>query len=308
MSLKQGRTCPVCLKENLFYLGDHLRQVHQLSGAEKKNLLKSAVFSPTTSRGLPYMSPYPFWRMPQYTMNSQLLPPSKENLTTIQTPNLSQSMKPKSQKVTKIETSQCLETQPYPEFKFHHTFSMVIVGPTQCGKTCFVQQVLTKNCIQYLSEKSTQIYWFYNQWQQRYDALKRVLRKRIQFTHGLPHLSQDLKEINPEYNNILVFDDLMSQAIDSPVLSQLFTQGRHRNASVILLLQNMFPKGKYNTDINRNAQYVVLFPSPSDRKQIDILAERTFAFGSQKLYVCVCERNSEALWVYFDRQPNENNE
>ena len=94
MSLKQGRTCSVCLKENLFYLGDHLRQIHQLSGAEKKNLLKSAVFSPTTSRGLPYMSPYPFWRMPQYTMNSQLLPPSKENLTTIQTPNLSQSMKP----------------------------------------------------------------------------------------------------------------------------------------------------------------------------------------------------------------------
>ena len=137
-------------------------------------------------------------------------------------------------------------------------------------------------------------YKFYNQWQQRYDALRRVLRKRIQFTHGLPDLSEDLKEINPEYNNILVFDDLISQAIDSPVLSQLFTQGRHRNASVILLLQNMFPKGKYNTDINRNAQYVVLFRSPSDRKHIDILAERTFA-KDRKNFVCVCKRNSEAL-------------
>ena len=72
---------------------------------------------------------------------------------------------------------------------------------------------------------------------------------------GLPNLSEDLNEINPEYNNILVFDELMSQAMDSPGLSQLFTQGRHRNASVILLLQNMFPKGKYNTDISRNAQH-----------------------------------------------------
>ena len=36
--------------------------------------------------------------------------------------------------------------------------------------------------------------------------------------------------------------------------SRLFTQGRYRNASVILLLQNMFPKGKYNTGISRNAQ------------------------------------------------------
>ena len=90
-------------------------------------------------------------------------------------------------------------------------------------------------------------------------------------------MSDDLSEINPEFNNVLVFDDLISQDTESPVLSLLFTQGRHRNASVILLLRNMFPKGKFNTDISRNAQYMVLFRSPSDRKQIDILAERIFA-------------------------------
>ena len=123
---KQGRTCPVCLKENLFYLGDYLRQVHQLSGAEEKNLLKSAVFSPTTSRGLPYMSPYLLWGMPQYTMNAPLLPPSIENSNTIQTPNLSQSMKPKQRKVDKLPTTNCLETQPYLEFKFNHMFSMLV--------------------------------------------------------------------------------------------------------------------------------------------------------------------------------------
>ena len=38
----------------------------------------------------------------------------------------------------------------------------------------------------------------------------------------------------------------------------------------------MFPKGKYNTDISRNAQYFALFRSPSDRKQIGIIAERIF--------------------------------
>ena len=68
----------------------------------------------------------------------------------------------------------------------------------------------------------------------------------------------------------------MAEATDSPVVSRLFTQGRHRNDSVILLLQNMFPKGKYNTDISRNAQYLALFRSPSDRKQIGIIGERMF--------------------------------
>ena len=38
----------------------------------------------------------------------------------------------------------------------------------------------------------------------------------------------------------------------------------------------MFPKGKCNTDISRNAQYLALFRSPSDRKQIGIIGERMF--------------------------------
>ena len=92
----------------------------------------------------------------------------------------------------------------------------------------------------------------------------------------MPELSEDLCEINPRYNKIIILDDLMAEATDSPVVSRLFTQGRHRNTSVILLLQNMFPKGKYNTDISPNAQYLALFRSPSDRKQIGIIAERMF--------------------------------
>ena len=69
----------------------------------------------------------------------------------------------------------------------------------------------------------------------------------------MAELSENLCEINPRYN-IIILDDLVAEATDSPVVSRLFTQGRHRNASVILLLQNMFPKEKYNTDISRNAQ------------------------------------------------------
>ena len=106
--------------------------------------------------------------------------------------------------------------------------------------------------------------------------MKKSLGKSILFERGLPELSEDLCEINARYNNIIILHDLMAEATDSPVVSRLLTQGRHRNASVILLLQNMFPKGKYNTDISRNAQYLALFRSPSDRKQIGIIAERMF--------------------------------
>ena len=183
-------------------------------------------------------------------------------------------------------------------------FSMLVVDPSQCGKTHFVEQLLTKNCVKYPSKKPRRICWFYNQWQPRYASLKSTLGDEIHFTQGLPELSDDLHEINPKFNNVLVFDDLMSQATDSPVLSKLFTQGRHRDASAILLLQNMFPKGKFNTDISRNPQYMILFRSPSDRKQIDILAEQIFAKDRPNFMEAYAKETEKPYgYLLIDNQP-----
>ena len=265
MTVKQGRICPICFKENLYYLNDHLRQVHQLSSDERKPWLKVAVFS----NSFPAIPPYPFWSMQQQTMGSNS--PLTQQQTT------QRSKQREVTKPSKTVPNQCLETRSYPDFKFNHMFSMLVVGPTQSGKTYFVEKVLTENCIQFPDKKPHQIIWRYNQWQKRYDQIKKRLGDTIVFEKGIPEFSEDLSEISLNKHRIFVFDDLMAGATDSPVLSKLFTQGRHRNASVILLLQNMFPKGKFNTDISRNAQYMVLFKSPSDRKQIDIIAERMFA-------------------------------
>lgn len=136
---------------------------------------------------------------------------------------------------------------------------MIIVGPTECGKTYFVEQLLTEPCIYYPTKKPRTITWNYSQWQPRYQQLKSTLKKDITFSQGIPEMSEDLRDIDPNYNNILIFDDLMAKAVDSPLLPHLFSKGRQRNASTILLLQNMFPKGKLNTDISRNAQYTVMF-------------------------------------------------
>ena len=75
-------------------------------------------------------------------------------------------------------------------------------------------------------------------------------------------------------------------------------------AIVVLLLENMFPKGKFNTDISRNAQYKTLFRIPSDRKQIDMVAERIFAKDRPNFmsaYVKETERSYGYLLI--DNQP-----
>ena len=281
MPYSRRRHCPICFKPDLLSLSHHLSQVHQLTSDERKPWLKVAVFS--HAKTFPSMIPLPCWSMQQQTMglNPPFTQPQAQTLTS--TPR-------KVEKPSARVPNRCLETSPCSDFKFNHMFSMLVVGPSQCGKTHFVEKILTENCIHYPSTKRKHIDWYYNQWQPRYKSLQSALGDAIQFTQGLPDLSEDLHEISPKCNNILVFDDLMAQATDSPVLSKLFTQGRHRNASVILLLQNMFPKGQFNTDISRNAQYLVLFRSPSDRKQIDIIAERIFARHDQK-FCCLTQRH-----------------
>ena len=238
----------------------HLRQVHHLYGDERKKWLGRARFLIShkhCSGSLPA-------RLDTYSKRNKMC--SQENLFN--------SVLKSTKAARKVTTS--MLTKPCPEFNFRHKFSLLVVGPTQSGKTYFVQQILENNRIVYEEQKSIRIFWYYNQWQECYEKLKKSLGKSIRFERGVPKLSEDLCEINARYNNIIILDDLMAEATDSPVVSRLFTQGRHRNASVILLLQNMFPKGKYNTDISRNAQYLALFRSPSDRKQIGIIGERMF--------------------------------
>ena len=143
------------------------------------------------------------------------------------------------------------------------------------GKSYFVKELLEKDYVHYEEpRKCRKIYCFYGQYQDMFKDLKKSLGHDIYFREGLPTFQLNLSDVDPKYN-IIVLDDLMDLAVDSQIISKLFTQARHRNASVILLLQNAFPKGKHNTSISRNAQFMALFRCPA-RRQVGIIAERMF--------------------------------
>ena len=76
-----------------------------------------------------------------------------------------------------------------------------------CGKTYSVRQMLKHNRIVYEEQKSIRISWYYNQRQECYEELKKSLGKSIRFGRGVPELSENLSEINPQYNNIIILDD-----------------------------------------------------------------------------------------------------
>ena len=49
--------------------------------------------------------------------------------------------------------------------------------------------------------------------------VQKFYRKSIRFKRGVPELSEDLCETNPQYNNMIVLDDLMVEGTDTPVVS-----------------------------------------------------------------------------------------
>ena len=172
-----------------------------------------------------------------------------------------------------LKVNESWQSYPYPNFWFKHPFSLMIVGPTSCGKTHFVRQLLESNQMKHFNYE-----WYYNQHQQTYTDFQHAFGMgRVKLRQGLPGYNEDdLCDLNPVKETVIILDDLMDEAKNSKLVSKLFTQGRHRNVSVILILQNAFPKGKYNTEIARNAQYLSLFKSPGDREQISRLGQKIF--------------------------------
>ena len=241
-------------------LSSHLEMVHDLNANERADYLKRAILCAST--------PSVHARVPTKTVTAKL-----KNSRQRHDRRVVQLCQKSSNKTPTTD----VQPEAYRNFRLRHKFSMMVVGPSMSGKSYFVKELLEMDRIEYEDHrKRPKIHWFYGQYQDMFKDMKRSLEHDIYFRERLPTFQLDLSDIDPKYNNIIVLDDLMDLAVDSPIISKLFTQGRHRNASVILLLQNAFPKGRQNTSISRNAQYMVFFKCPADRRQIGIMAERIF--------------------------------
>ncbi|GBO06000.1 hypothetical protein AVEN_229385-1 [Araneus ventricosus] len=98
--------------------------------------------------------------------------------------------------------------------KLQHPFKMVLAGPTGCGKTYFVLDLLHYKREMFFPVPN-KIAWFYGIHQPLYDNIPEVT-----FVEGLPLKFQ-------EYlgkHTIFIIDDLMSHSANQKLLTDLFTK------------------------------------------------------------------------------------
>ncbi|GFT06222.1 uncharacterized protein TNCV_800421 [Trichonephila clavipes] len=96
-----------------------------------------------------------------------------------------------------------------------HPFTMVVAGPTQSGKSCFVRDLLNFKALMF-NPSIDRVIWFYGINQPLYDNIENV-----EFVEGFP---SNYKEYLSK-NTLFIIDDLMAECGNDPRLTQLFTKG-----------------------------------------------------------------------------------
>lgn len=141
--------------------------------------------------------------------------------------------------------------------KLQHPSTTLIVGPSKTGKTTLAREIIRRR----LYEPNVQkIKWCYS-----YFAPWFLEEPNIEFIQGLPETY--------EKDDLIVIDDMMLRLNEK--IADLFTAASHHcNVSVILILQNLFPRARMMRDISLNTNYIILFENPRDRNQVSCLARQ----------------------------------
>ncbi len=138
-------------------------------------------------------------------------------------------------------------------------FRLICSGPSQSGKSTFVCDLIyNKNAL--IDKEIDYIIWFYGQQKPNYN-FKSI---DIDFIHGLPEAFDSF--IKEGETGLFIFDDLLTEASDSKIVSDFFTKrSHHENINIIFITQNFFQKGSNRITMAKNCTYIALFNNPLDR-------------------------------------------
>ena len=162
---------------------------------------------------------------------------------------------------------------------FKSCSSFLISAPSGSGKTEWVRKLLTQKGM--FDEEPVQIMYCYGVHQQLFDTMEREI-DNISFHEGIP-TETDLKQFAHDRQfRVIVFDDLMRQCIDNPLVEKIYyAYAHHYRLCCIQITHNIFCQGKSARTIALNSNYIILMKNLRDVNQIMTLGRQLFPTKSK---------------------------
>jgi len=142
------------------------------------------------------------------------------------------------------------------------------------------------------------IVWLYKRWQPLYDVIQTTVVPQVEFVQGIPADLDDNDYFDTRIKNVLILDDLFSEADKDKRITDLFTEGsHHRSISVISINQNLF--GNKDPTQRRNCHYLALFNNPVDKQSVMTLARQMYPGNASTFYETVRQSHDVPLRIFI---------
>lgn len=181
--------------------------------------------------------------------------------------------------------------------KFESPTSIFIAAPSNSGKSVLAKNIL-KHANGMFKVPPSKIFVCYTVYQPLYDEMKNEI-SNIEFHQGLPSMNTLTEWGEVHGHKIVVLDDLMMDAADSPEIVHLMcVVSHHRQITVIHILQNLFQKGKSMRTASINAHYFIILKSKRENSQISCLGRQIFP-GQSKFFMDAFHRATSRPYGYL---------
>ena len=156
------------------------------------------------------------------------------------------------------------------DIRLKENFKLFVSGPSRCGKTFFISELL-ENIETFAKDPPETILYIYKIWQTKFDETKSVVDG---FIEDNENVVQQIKELAQGQRVFVIFDDLINSKSLVDIATLFTVDGRHMNMSMAFLTQRMFVNNEHFRQISQNCDYFCIFKNPRNSSEIRTLAQQ----------------------------------
>ena len=156
------------------------------------------------------------------------------------------------------------------DIRLKENFKLFVSGPSRCGKTFFISELL-ENIDTFAKDPPETVLYIYKIWQTKFDEMKSVVDGFIEDNENVVH---QLKELALGQRVFVIFDDLINSKSLVDIATLFTVDGRHMNMSMAFLTQRMFVNNEHFRQISQNCDYFCVFKNPRNSSEIRTLAQQ----------------------------------